>query len=71
LRQLRLVIINISVGLYSFVFFHLLTHALFKVILFMCAGGVIHSKGDSQDIHFVVGLLKQVQLFLARLESHV
>ena len=29
---------------------------LFKALLFVCAGGVIHSVGDSQDIRFIVGL---------------
>jgi len=37
-------------------FFHLLTHALFKALLFICAGDVIHSIGDSQDICFRCGL---------------
>jgi NADH-ubiquinone oxidoreductase chain 5 len=35
---------------------YLLTHALFKALLFMCAGGLIHSIGDSQDIRFMGGL---------------
>jgi len=52
LRQLGL----ISIGLSGLVFFHLLTHALFKALLFMCVGGVIHSIGDSQDIRFMGGL---------------
>jgi NADH:ubiquinone oxidoreductase subunit 5 (subunit L)/multisubunit Na+/H+ antiporter MnhA subunit len=34
----------------------LLTHALFKALLFICAGGVIHSIGDPQDIHFIGSL---------------
>ena len=34
----------------------LLTHALFEALLFMCAGGVIHSMGDSQDIRFMGSL---------------
>jgi len=29
---------------------------LFKALLFICAGGVIHSIGDSQDIRFIGGL---------------
>ena len=29
---------------------------MFKALLFMCAGGVIHSVGDSQDIRFMGGL---------------
>jgi len=33
-----------------------LTHALCKALLFICAGGVIHSIGDSQDMHLIVGL---------------
>nr|AQP27264.1 NADH dehydrogenase subunit 5 [Astalotermes sp. BDIT120] len=53
LSQLGLMIMTISVGLSALAFFHLLTHALFKALLFMCAGGVIHSMGDSQDIRFM------------------
>ena len=56
LRQLGLMIITICIGLSGLAFFHLLTHALFKALLFICAGGVIHSIGDSQDIHFIGGL---------------
>jgi len=33
-----------------------LNHALFKDLLFICAGGVIHSMGYSQDIRFICGL---------------
>jgi len=56
LRQLGLTIMTISIGVSSKVFLHLLTHALFKALLFTCAGGVIHSIGDSQDIRFMGGL---------------
>nr|AQP30323.1 NADH dehydrogenase subunit 5 [Rhynchotermes nasutissimus] len=56
LSQLGLMIMTISVGLSGLAFFHLLTHALFKALLFMCAGGVIHSMGDFQDIRFMGGL---------------
>jgi len=49
-------IITISIGLSRLAFFHLLTHALFKALLFICAGGVIHSIGDSQDIRYIGGL---------------
>nr|QXI86649.1 NADH dehydrogenase subunit 5 [Apicotermitinae gen. E sp. CMRT116] len=56
LSQLGLMIMTISIGLSGLAFFHLLTHALFKALLFMCAGGVIHSMGDSQDIRFMGGM---------------
>ena len=54
---------DISVRLSSVSFFHLLTHALFKVLLFMCAGGVIHSIGDSQDIRFM-GIYLSIYIYL-------
>jgi NADH-ubiquinone oxidoreductase chain 5 len=38
LRQLGLMIITISIGLSALAFFHLLTHALFKALLFICSG---------------------------------
>ena len=53
LRQVGLMIIIISIGLSSLAFFRLLTRALFKALLFMCAGGIIHSIGDYQDIRFM------------------
>nr|AIY61952.1 NADH dehydrogenase subunit 5 [Caetetermes taquarussu] len=56
LSQLGLMIMTVSIGLPGLSFFHLLTHALFKALLFMCAGGVIHSMGDSQDIRFMGGM---------------
>jgi NADH-ubiquinone oxidoreductase chain 5 len=56
LRQLGLMIMIISTGLSSLAFFHLLTHALFKALLFTCAVGVIHSIGESQDIRIIGGL---------------
>jgi NADH-ubiquinone oxidoreductase chain 5 len=43
LSQLGLIIVTISIGLSGLAFFHLLTQALFKALLFICAGGVILS----------------------------
>ena len=56
LRPLGLMITTISIGLTSMALFHQLTHVLFQALLFICAGGVIHSMGDSQDIRFIGGL---------------
>jgi len=36
---------------------HLSTHAGFKALLFICAGGVIHSMGDTQDMRRLGGTL--------------
>jgi NADH-ubiquinone oxidoreductase chain 5 len=53
LRQLGLIIAAVSIGAILFAFFHLLTHALFKALLFMCAGKIIHVIGGYQDIRFI------------------
>jgi len=72
LSQLGVIIIILSVGYYSLAFFHLVTHAIFKAILFLCAGTIIHGVGGSQDIRrmgLVFGLSPLVSglLILARL----
>lgn len=53
LRQLGVMIIIISLGIKELGFFHLLTHALFKSLLFLCAGFYIHSKLDWQDVRSI------------------
>nr|APX39791.1 NADH dehydrogenase subunit 5 [Pachybrachis sp. ReAss_5] len=60
LSQLGLMMSILAMGGYQLAFFHLLTHALFKALLFMCAGSVIHSLGDSQDIRFMGGLINHM-----------
>nr|YP_002860165.1 NADH dehydrogenase subunit 5 [Davidius lunatus]ACB48047.1 NADH dehydrogenase subunit 5 [Davidius lunatus] len=56
LSQLGLMMSILSMGYPHLAFFHLLTHALFKALLFMCAGVIIHNMGDCQDIRFMGGL---------------
>nr|YP_010759067.1 NADH dehydrogenase subunit 5 [Oedipoda miniata]WEX31977.1 NADH dehydrogenase subunit 5 [Oedipoda miniata] len=53
LSQLGLMVSILSMGYSDLAFFHLLTHALFKALLFMCAGSMIHNLKDSQDIRFM------------------
>nr|YP_008757602.1 NADH dehydrogenase subunit 5 [Occasjapyx japonicus]AEV44867.1 NADH dehydrogenase subunit 5 [Occasjapyx japonicus] len=56
LSQLGVMLFSLSIGLASVAFFHLLTHALFKSLLFLCAGVVIHNVKDFQDIRSMGGL---------------
>lgn len=53
LSQLGLIIRILSIGYYKLAFFHLLTHALFKALLFICAGAIIHNINNSQDIRLI------------------
>ena len=50
LRQLGLMMIILGLGFYELSFFHLIAHAIFKSLLFLCAGVFIHAIGDIQDI---------------------
>nr|YP_010759150.1 NADH dehydrogenase subunit 5 [Haploperla japonica]WEY03874.1 NADH dehydrogenase subunit 5 [Haploperla japonica] len=62
LSQLGLMMSILAMGFPKLAFFHLLTHALFKALLFMCAGAIIHNMKDSQDIRFMGGLVSQMPL---------
>nr|YP_010040996.1 NADH dehydrogenase subunit 5 [Eclipophleps carinata]QOZ41930.1 NADH dehydrogenase subunit 5 [Eclipophleps carinata] len=53
LSQLGLMMSILSMGYLKLAFFHLLSHALFKALLFMCAGSMIHNLKDTQDIRFM------------------
>nr|UYB78230.1 NADH dehydrogenase subunit 5 [Alectorobius capensis] len=53
LSQLGLMMMILSMGKVDLSFFHLMTHALFKAMLFLCAGFMIHSSIGSQDIRFM------------------
>nr|YP_010704926.1 NADH dehydrogenase subunit 5 [Agrypnus binodulus]WCQ78462.1 NADH dehydrogenase subunit 5 [Agrypnus binodulus] len=62
LSQLGLMMSILALGDYFLAFFHLLTHALFKALLFMCAGCMIHNLGNCQDIRFMGGLISRMPL---------
>lgn len=62
LSQLGLIIITLSLGRVELAFFHLLTHALFKALLFICAGNFIHLIRECQDIRYMGGLIFKVPL---------
>nr|YP_010987694.1 NADH dehydrogenase subunit 5 [Psyllopsis discrepans]WON66126.1 NADH dehydrogenase subunit 5 [Psyllopsis discrepans] len=50
LGQLGFMMMILSLGHLSVSFFHLLIHALFKALLFMCSGAIIHSGSGCQDM---------------------
>nr|YP_010287128.1 NADH dehydrogenase subunit 5 [Ixodes granulatus]UKT61194.1 NADH dehydrogenase subunit 5 [Ixodes granulatus] len=53
LSQLGMIMLILSIGKVELAFFHLLMHALFKSMLFLCAGLIIHSFFGIQDIRFL------------------
>nr|DAC76760.1 TPA_asm: NADH dehydrogenase subunit 5 [Pseudomyrmex feralis] len=52
LSQLGLMMMILSVGVKDMALFHLETHAIFKSLLFLCAGSMIHSMMNNQDIRY-------------------
>lgn len=62
LSQLGLIIRVLRIGIPDMAFFHLLTHAIFKALLFMCAGVIIHIIIDIQDIRFIGGVSNYIPL---------
>ncbi len=54
--QLGLMFFALGIGAYGAAFFHLLTHAFFKALLFLGAGSVIHGLSGEQDIRKMGGL---------------
>lgn len=53
LRQLGLIIFTISLSLPLLSFFHLITHAIFKSLLFLCSGVIIHNYFNYQDVRYI------------------
>nr|QJT42836.1 NADH dehydrogenase subunit 5 [Empoascanara dwalata] len=53
LSQLGLMMSSLFLGFVNLSFFHLLTHAMFKSLLFLCAGIFIFYMNDNQDIRFM------------------
>lgn len=69
LRQLGVIILSIGLGQPVLAFFHLLAHALFKALLFVCAGTIIHANGGVQDIRLLGNLWNRMPVTCAALNT--
>lgn len=58
--QLGYMFLGLGVGAYTGAFFHVLTHAFFKALLFLGAGSVIHAMSNEQDMRSMGGLKKKL-----------
>lgn len=62
LRQLGVIIISLGINQPIIAFFHLVTHALFKALLFICAGNIIHRRWNNQDVRIIGHLSTSIPL---------
>lgn len=60
--QLGYMFLGLGVGAYTGAFFHLMTHAFFKALLFLGAGSVIHAMSNEQDMRLMGGLKKKLPI---------
>jgi NADH-quinone oxidoreductase subunit L len=60
--QLGYMFLAAGVGAYQASMFHLITHAFFKALLFLCAGSVIHAMSDEQDMRKMGGIWRAVPI---------
>ena len=60
--QLGYMFLGLGVGAYTGAFFHVLTHAFFKALLFLGAGSVIHAMGGEQDMRKMGGLAGKIKI---------
>src|SRR5271154_251754 len=51
ISQIGYMMIGVGVGAFSAGIFHLMTHAFFKGLLFLCSGSVIHALQGEQDMN--------------------
>nr|ATD51677.1 NADH dehydrogenase subunit 5 [Taharana fasciana] len=62
LSQLGLMMFSLFMGLVDLSYFHLLSHAVFKSLLFLCSGIFIYYMGDVQDIRMLGCMCKLLPL---------
>ncbi|TKC01938.1 NADH-quinone oxidoreductase subunit L [Pedobacter cryotolerans] len=63
--QLGYMFLGLGVGAYTGSFFHVLTHAFFKALLFLGAGSVIHAMHHEQDMRHMGGLKAKLKTTFA------
>ncbi len=63
--QLGYMFIAAGATAYQASIFHLITHAFFKALLFLCAGSVIHAMSDEQDMRKMGGIWRKVPITYA------
>jgi NADH-quinone oxidoreductase subunit L len=62
ISQLGYMFLGVGSGAFASGIFHVMTHAFFKGLLFLCAGSVIHALGGEQDMNKMGGLWRKLPI---------
>src|ERR1700722_7731850 len=62
ISQLGYMFLGVGSGAYASGIFHVMTHAFFKGLLFLCAGSVMHAVGGEQDMNKMGGLRRKIPI---------
>ncbi|MDP2314551.1 MAG: NADH-quinone oxidoreductase subunit L [Pseudomonadota bacterium] len=63
--QLGFMFLGVGVGAFTAGFFHVMTHAFFKALLFLGSGSIIHALHHEQDMRKMGGLRKHMKVTFA------
>src|SRR5271168_3227187 len=62
ISQLGYMFLGVGTGAFASGIFHVMTHAFFKGLLFLCAGAVMHALGGEQDMNKMGGLRRKIPI---------
>ncbi len=62
ISQLGYMFLGVGSGAFASGIFHVMTHAFFKGLLFLCAGAVMHALGGEQDMNKMGGLRRKLPI---------
>jgi NADH-quinone oxidoreductase subunit L len=65
ISQIGYMMVGVGVGAFAAGIFHLMTHAFFKGLLFLCAGSVMHALEGEQDMNRMGGLRRKLPITYA------
>jgi len=65
LSQLGVIIFSLGLNMPVLAYFHIVTHALFKALLFICVGSFINYHNHTQDLRWIGNLSFQMPLIIS------
>lgn len=65
LSQLGVIIFSIGLDIPWLAFFHIITHALFKALLFICVGSFINFHSHTQDLRWMGNVTLQIPIIVS------